>query len=239
MGQIDEVSDVFQDPPFKHRSTSGSDQLLSQMVNQRRAAQWSVWFLRDASTILHDIMTRYHIDRIILGGAEEVTAEMARLLPKAVASRLVDRVRVPVTAKAGDVLEVAMPVIERLERQQERELVSDLVTIALKSSPTVEKAVAGWEAVLDAVNQGRVHRLVYPTGVSLTGFQCAGCDVLLDHCPPDCKCPYCAGSLDEVEDILWYASERVLNTGGRTEEIRDPEARAYLETNGRIGAFLR
>jgi peptide chain release factor subunit 1 len=239
MGQIDEVSDVFQDPPFKHRSTSGTDQLLSQMVNQRRATHWSEWFLKDASTILHDIMIRYNIDRIILGGAEEVTAEMARLLPKAVVSRLVDRVRVPVTAKAGDVLEVAMPVIERIERQQERDLVGDLVTIARKSNPTVEKAVAGLEAVLDAVNQGRVHRLVYPTGFTLNGFQCAGCDVLLDHCPPDCKCPYCASSLDAIEDILWYASEKVLNTGGRTEEIRDAEARAYLENNGGIGAFLR
>lgn len=239
MGQIEEVSDVFREPPFKHRSTSGSDQLLSQMVNQRRAAQWSEWFLKDASATLHDIMNKHNVDRIILGGAEEVTAEMARLLPKTVASRLVDRVRVSVTARAGEVLEVAMPIIERIEREQERELVENLVTIARKSNPTVEKAILGVEAVLDAVNQGRVYRLVYPSGFMISGYQCAGCDVLLDHCPPDCKCPYCSNPLEQTEDVFWYASERVLNTGGRNEEIRDPEARAQLEGNGGIGAFLR
>jgi peptide subunit release factor 1 (eRF1) len=239
MGQIEEVSDVFQDPPFKHRSTSGSDQMRSQMVNQRRAAQWSEWFLKDASAILHDIMTKYGVDRIILAGSEEVTAEMSRLLPRAVASRLVDRVRMAVTARAGEVLQMAMPVIERIAREQERDLVNDLVTIARKSNPTVEKASLGVDAVMDAVNQGRVHRLIYASGLDLGGYHCAGCEVLLDQCPPDCRCPYCSSPLEEIEDLLWYVTEKVLNTGGRSEEIRDAEARAMLESHGGIGAFLR
>ncbi len=239
MGQIEEVSDVFQDPPFKHRSTSGSDQMRSQMVNQRRAAQWSEWFLKDAAAILHDIMNRYSVDRIILAGPEEVTAEMARLLPRAVASRLVERVRMAVTAKPADVLQTALPVIDRIAREQERELVNDLVTIARKSSPTVEKAILGAEAVMDAVNQGRVHRLIYAGGLAIRGHHCAGCGVLMDHCPPDCGCPYCSTPMDETEDLLWYASEKVLNAGGKSEEIRDSEARAGLEAQGGIGAFLR
>jgi peptide subunit release factor 1 (eRF1) len=239
MGQIEEVSDVFQDPPFKHRSTAGSDQMRSQMVNQRRAAQWSEWFLRDASTILHDIMKQYSVDRIILAGPEEVTAEMARLLPKAVASRLVDRVRMAVTAKGSEVLQMAMPVIDRIAREQERELVSDLVTISQKSNPTVEKAVLGVNAVMDALNQGRVHRLIYSSGLALSGYCCAGCEVLMDHCPPDCKCPYCSSELEETEDLLWHATERVLAMGGRSEEVRDSEARAQLGLGGGVGAVLR
>lgn len=239
MGQIEEVSDVFQDPPFKHRSTAGSDQMRSQMVNQRRAAQWSEWFLRDASTILHDIIKEYSVDRIILAGPEEVTAEMSRLLPRVVASRLVDRVRMAVTAKGSEVLQMAMPVIDRIGREQERALVNDLVTIAQKSNPTVEKAVLGVNAVMDALNQGRVHRLIYSSGLAMGGYQCAGCEVLLDHCPPDCKCPYCSNQLEETEDLLWFATERVLTMGGRSEEIRDSEARGQLESRGGIGAFLR
>ncbi|MCU0574344.1 MAG: hypothetical protein MUC41_15310, partial [Syntrophobacteraceae bacterium] len=68
---------------------------------------------------------------------------------------------------------------------------------------------------------------------------CAGCGVLMDHCPPDCGCPYCSTPMDETEDLLWYASEKVLNAGGKSEEIRDSEARAGLEAQGGIGAFLR
>lgn len=239
MGQVEEVSDVFQDPPFKHRSTSGSDQMRSQMVLQRRAAQWSEWFLKDAADILHGIITEYQVDRVILAGPEEVTAVFQRLLPKTVAARVVERIRMAVTARANDVLELALPVIERMERGQEQTLVDDLITIGRKSKPTVEKAVLGISATLDAVNQGRVYRLVYPCACKSAGCQCSGCDVLLDHAPGDGKCPYCSTVLDEVEDLIWYASERVLSLGGRTEEIRGAEARAKLESAGLIGAFLR
>jgi peptide subunit release factor 1 (eRF1) len=144
-----------------------------------------------------------------------------------------------VTAKGSEVLQMAMPVIDRIARGQERALVNDLATIAQKSNPTVEKAVLGVDAVMDAVNQGRVHRLIYAGGLAIKGYQCAGCEVLLDHCPADCKCPYCSNPLEETEDLLWFATERVLNTGGRSEEIRDPEARSLLESHGGIGAFLR
>ncbi len=69
MGVIEEVSDVFQDPPVKHRSTAGSDHMRSQMIFQRRAATWSNWFLKDVSDILHDLIKRLHIDRILLAGS--------------------------------------------------------------------------------------------------------------------------------------------------------------------------
>ncbi len=239
MGQIEEVSDVFQDPPFKHRSTSGSDQMRSQMVLQRRAAQWSEWFLKDAADILYGIINEYQVDGVLLAGPEEVTAVFQRLLPKTVAAKVVKRIRVSVTAKAGEVLELVFPVIEQIEREQELSLVEDLITIARKSNPTVEKAVLGMSATLDAVNQGRVYRLVYPCACKSPGCQCGGCDVLLDHAPGDGKCPYCSTSLEEVDDLFWYASERVLNLGGRTEEIRGAEARTRLESAGMIGAFLR
>ncbi len=239
MGQIEEVSDVFQDPPFKHRATSGSDQMRSQMVLQRRAAQWSEWFLKDAADILNSIMVEYQVDRILLAGSEEMTAVFHRLLPRTVAAKVVERIRVSVTAKAAEVLDLALPVIERLEREQELSLVDDLITIGQKSRPTMEKVVLGLSATLDAVNQGRVYRLVYPCACKSPGCQCGGCEVLLDHAPADGKCPYCSTPLDEVEDLIWYASERVLGMGGRTEEVRTPEARAKLEAVGLIGAFLR
>lgn len=239
MGQVEEVSDVFQDPPFKHRATSGSDQMRSQMVLQRRAAQWSEWFLKDAADILHGIISGYRVDRVILAGPEEVTAVFQRLLPKTVAAKVVERIRIAVTAKAADVLELALPVIERMERDQELSLVRDLITIGRKSNPTVEKAVLGLSATLDAINQGRVYRLVYPCACKSAGCQCSGCDVLLDHAPGDGQCPYCSTPLEEVEDLIWYASERVLSLGGRTEEIREPEAKSMLESVGMVGAFLR
>jgi len=239
MGVIEEVSDVFQDPPVKHRSTAGSDHMRSQMVFQRRAATWSGWFLKDVSDILHDIIRKYHINRILLAGSEDVTAELQRLLPKVVLPRLVNRVRISASAKANEVFELSFPFIEKLEREQELALVEDLVTVAQKTEPGPKKAVLGLNATLDAVNQGRVHRMLYSSGVKLGGYRCPSCDVLLDQAPPERKCPYCSKLLEGIEDMPWLASERVLTMGGRSEEIRGAEAHKQLNAAGKIGAFLR
>ncbi|GLI33253.1 baeRF10 domain-containing protein [Desulforhabdus amnigena] len=239
MGEIDEISDIFQEPPVKHRSAAGSDHMRSQMIFQRRAAKWSEEFLKNVSDTLHDIMFEYDIDRILLGGPEEVTAELQRLLPKTVSARVVDRIRVSVTAKSNEVFDAAFPLIEQLEKEQEASLVQDLITTAHKSKATGVKAVLGFDATLDAINQGRVYRLVYPNGLRMNGYHCAGCDVLLDHSPSDKLCPYCSKPLTEIEDVIWPASERALDMGGRIEEIRSAEAVALLNGAGQIGAYLR
>jgi peptide subunit release factor 1 (eRF1) len=239
MGIIEEVSDVLQEPPVKHRSTAGSDHMRSQMIFQRRAATWSGWFLKDVSDILLDLIKKYYIDRILLAGSEDITAELQRLLPRALAPRVVDRVRISSSARASEVLDLSFPVIEKLEREREMVMVEDLVTIAQKTEPGVKKAVLGHNATLDAVNQGRVHRLLYSSGVKLGGYRCRSCEVLLDQAPADSMCPYCSKPLELVEDMLWLASERVLEMGGRSEEIRGAEARKQLDAAGKAGAFLR
>ncbi len=239
MGSIEEVSDVFQDPPVKHRSMAGSDHMRSQMVLQRRAAKWSESFLKDASDRLNDMVRRYDIDGVLLAGPEDVTAELLRMLPKRVASRVVQRMRMAVQAKPSEVLDLSFPIIEQIENQQERSIVGDLITIARKANPTMEKAVLGINGILDAVNQGRVQRLLYPRGGKIPGFQCTTCDVLLDHPPAHGKCPYCSHPLTQVEDLVWLASERVLAMGGKIQEIRDKEAQDRLRNAGAVGAFLR
>ena len=238
-GSIQELDEAFQSPPVRHRRTAGLDHMRSQMVLQRRAATWSGWFLKEVSEILHDIIQNQEIDRIILGGQEDITAELYRLLPKAAAARVMDSIRIAITAKASEVLQISTPVLEKIEHQRERELVSDLITIAQKTQSKQEKAVLGFDATLDAVNQARVYRLVYPTGQRIAGYQCPSCDVLMDQGPENKKCPYCSQLLDEVDDLSWLASERVLAIGGKLEEISDSEARSKLEAAGKIGAYLR
>jgi len=116
------------------------------------------------------MVRRYDLDGILLAGPEDVTAELLRMLPKRVASRVVQRMRMAVQAKPSEVLDLSFPVIEQIESQQERSIVGDLITIARKANPTMEKAVLGINGILDAVNQGRVQRLLYPRGGKSQGF---------------------------------------------------------------------
>lgn len=238
MGEVEEISDIFQSPPFKHRSTAGSDHMRSQMTLQRRAATWSNWFLKDVSDTLHNIAQEHDIDRILLAGPEEITAEVQRLLPKSAASRVVERLRMPANAKSREVLELSYPVIERIEKDRERYIVEDLITMARKAK-SGEKAILGFSSVLSTINQGRVYRLIYSSGLKMMGYRCASCDVLLDHAPGSGLCPYCSKQLEGRNDMVWLASERVLNMGGTVEEIRSERMRVELDAAGKIGAFLR
>ena len=239
MQTIEELDKAFQTPAVRHRRTAGSDHLRSQMTLQRRAATWSGWFLKEVAEILDEIIRNQAIDGIILAGQEDIIAELQRLLPKAIALRVVGSARIPANAKANEVLEISMPLVEAIERKRERQLVEDLVTIACKPQPKLEKAVLGLDATLDAINQARVYRLVWPAGRKTAGCECPTCETLMDQPPLDGNCPYCSGSLVEVDDVIWLASERVLAMGGKVEEIRDPEACAKLEAIGKVGAYLR
>lgn len=239
MGQIEELEDAINIPPVRHRKTTGSDHMRSQMVFQRRAETWSAWFLKELAERLQDLTVRYQLPHLILMGPPEVTAEFFRLLPRSLQERVVDRIRMSVKAPEKEVLEACLPVIEKRERAIEEKLVRDMITAASKSGSTVEKAVMGLNGVLDAVNQGRVYLLVYPSGYAVSGYYCPKCEVLLDHVPEDESCPYCSADLEEMDDIIWLASEKVLTSKGRIEEVKSPEAKKYLEENGFIGAFLR
>ncbi len=239
MGEVEEVEEAFQTPAVRHRSTAGSDHMRSQMVLQRRAATWSRWFLKEVADALHDMIEEHKIDRVILAGPEDVTAELKRLLPKGVLSRVAARVRASVAAKPQELLELITPVLRSLDASRERDLVNECITTARKAQNESAKAVLGLDAVLDAVNQGRVYQILVPADFTAPGWHCPSCAVLLDHSPKDEVCPYCSGPLNPMDDVVWAACDRVLGFGGKIEEIGDPEAAGKLVSAGSIGAFLR
>ncbi len=239
MGEVEEVEEAFQTPAVRHRATAGTDHMRSQMVFQRRAATWSHWFLKEVADALHDMIEEYSIDRVVLAGPEDVTAELKRILPKGVLARVAARVRASVTAKPKELLEAVIPVLRELDAAQENDLVTECITAARKAQSETPKAVLGLDAVLNAVNQGRVYQILVPIGFSAPGWHCPTCDVLMDHAPAASACPYCSTALNDVDDVVWAACDRVLAMGGKVEEIGADGAKEILKKEGPVGAFLR
>ncbi len=239
MGEVEELEEAFQTPAVRHRATAGTDHMRSQMIFQRRAATWSHWFLKEVADSLHDMIEAHGIDRVVLVGPEEVTAELKRILPKGVLARVAARVRAPVTAKPKELLDVVLPALRELDAARERDLVAECITSARKAQAESPKAVLGLDAVLNAVNQSRVYQILVPAGFSASGWHCPACDVLLDHAPSEETCPYCSGSLQEMDDVVWAACDRVLALGGKVEEIGTDGAKETLQKDGPLGAFLR
>ncbi len=236
MGQIEEIEDAINIPPVRHRKRSGTDHMRSQMVFQRRAETWSNWFLKDVSERLRELIREYETPHLILMGPQEITAELYRLLPKSLQDKVIERIRMNVKARASEVMEALAPAIEKRERNIEIKTVDDLITSANK---TPEKAVLGLNPVLSAINQGRVYLLVYSSGFRTNGYYCPKCEVILDHAPEDANCPYCGYNMEKTEDLVWLASEKVLTSNGKIEEVRSEEAKEKLNNFGHIGAFLR
>lgn len=230
--QIEEHQEAFAEASVRHIKNTGSDHGWSQMNIQRKADEHARWHLKNVSDLIGDLAARYELDRLVLAGPTVVTSELFSLLPKRLRQRVVDIVALPVEAKPHEVLRETLAIEEKVERAVEVEMVEELVTASAKN----ERAVLGVSPTLEAVQEGRIWKLLYADGSDLHGSECRQCQVLFPEGKK--RCPYCKGLLSKVEDLPERLVSMVLNTGGRAELVREQAAR-QLSENGGVGAFLR
>jgi peptide subunit release factor 1 (eRF1) len=89
---------------------------------------------------------------------------------------------------------------------------------------------------LNAVRERHVNTLVYAEGFRQAGGQCPGCAALYTENAGSCM--YRGAGVKPVGDLLEIASDYVLQSGGRIEQVKG-EAAVKLQAVEGIGAFLR
>ncbi len=99
-------------------------------------------------------------ERLVLGGTEDTTAALAKLLPKAMQAKLVGTFRAEMFASDEDVIKAGMRVVEEAERVEEEDVVRKLIETALAGG----QAALGREETLQTLSEGRAHRLVVAAG---------------------------------------------------------------------------
>jgi len=170
------------------------------------------------------------VHRILLGGTEETVAQFTALLPKAWQGRVIGSFHVEMEAGHAPVMERAMSVAQRVEREREARLADSLVTAAAKG----REGVAGLHATIAAVLAGQVQTLVFRDGLCAPGWTCTGCgSVGVDPAP---ACPFCGKGLEPIADVVEHAIRRVLAEGGEVDVLPSETGRGLA---GGIGAFLR
>lgn len=232
LGDIEENEEAFAGADARHIKSAGSDHLRSQMNIQRKGDEHAHWHLKSVAGMTSRLAQQYEFDRLILGGTTEVTAELFGLLPKALRTRVVRQIALPVQANEADVLAETIKVEEEVERARESDLVERLITAAKKN----QKAVLGVTDTLLALQEGRVWQLVYTDGLKVAGAKCTNCGALFSQQLE--RCIYCAKPLRAVDDLIQLAAERVIDAEGKVEQMRGPAA-ARLNEFGKIGAILR
>lgn len=115
-------------------------------------------FHREVVGRIQELVQEHKTQRVIIGGSEEAAHAVQRLLPDKLAQKVVTVMPIPVRYAPHEVLSHVLPAALEYERQQEMALLDQIINLAKSGG----RGALGKEAVLSALDQGRVETLVAP-----------------------------------------------------------------------------
>jgi peptide chain release factor subunit 1 len=168
-------------------------------------------------------------DHLVLGGPEEITAELERELHPYLRERIASRIHLPMHAADDEIRAAAEDVEAGVERAREAAIV-DRLRQAVGSRTG---GVAGLDGVLEALVARRVDTLVVSEGFEAPGWRCRSCAWVGMR---GRTCPVCDAAMEQVGDVVEEAVEEALAQACRVAVCR---ANPDLDVLGRVGALLR
>ena len=233
LGELEEHSrQGFDQKKVRHTKTVGMNNLGAAGHAQQKADEEVRINLRHMIKQMDNLVAQAGIQRLILAGSLEMTAQFRTLLPKRLASRVIGTVHLPIDASSEAILNATVPVAEQFERETEEALVTDLVTSRAKQGGVA----LGLAHTLHALNQGRLWQLVYSKSFHGSGYECTACGALFSS---ETLCSICGAPVHPVEDVVERAVDHAISKGVKIEVIRAEKAESDLTNVGGIGAFLR
>ena len=165
---------------------------------------------------------------IITGGSDDAVAKVREMLPRAVSEKIMGSFHAEMFANVNDVFEKVKPVISETESMAEKAVVSDLLTAAGKG----QNAVIGIEDVLNALQEGRIMKLIFIKDFKDSGYACRNCRNLSKQ--KVSVCPYCKGGMEDVNYLIDLAAQRAVEQGSQIEVITENKE---LSDAGGIGSL--
>ncbi len=197
---------------------------------QRHEDQEARHNLRDAAEWAADYLTRQNVTRAVISGTEENLAVFKSQLPRPLADKVVGSINLDVNASPAEAWERAYEVAQTSQKQQEQDLLEQVITLAHKGGA----GALGLEDTLAALQQGRVHQLLIDPSLRRSGAQCAHCSAVLVERHE--ACPYCGGKLQPSSDVVNLAVHAAVDAGLKVSTL-EPNKR--LAEVGQIAAVLR
>ena len=233
LGQIEEhVHEGFGPDRVRHIKASGTDHIASASRIQRKADERVRLNLKHMLKMTDWLVQSRHLNRLIIAGKREMTAELRDVFPKRLTALVIGHVDIAIDATASEVLAATQPIAEAYEKVADVDRVNHVITAAAKT----EKAVAGLGRTLQAVHSDRVWQLIYSEDFRAPGFECGKCSGLFSVAKTACQ--YCGGAVEAVPDVVERAVEQSLRNGAQVEVVSG-EAAASLASAGGIAAFLK
>ncbi len=228
MGEIERQADVFDaDVPGRHDQGG-----WAQARFQRHTGFHVHEHLKHVLQRLEHYYYAQPFDRLILGGPEEALSEFEKMLPPVLRQRLIGTFHIAARSGPQDVLAKAASVFQTYERAEEEALVARIAESAEAGGP----GALGLTATLEALNEGRVHKLVVANGLTAAGAECPNCRLLLEQTGQ--PCPACGAATRDLPDVIERAVQRAYEENGGVEVVFGRAAET-LQARGGIAAELR
>lgn len=160
---------------------------------------------------------------IIVSGPDEAVEALRRMMPPGMAAKVLDNVHIEMFAVTPDIVKLVSSVDAAARECEDTALVAALITEASKGG----RAALGWHDTLQAISDGRVHRLVLPPRVTLPGVQCPE-----GHFLATCSlkfCPICGEQLWQTPDIAENAVRVAMRTDSIVHFLAPEAARALAD----------
>jgi len=229
LGELEEYGEVHTpDVPARHKR--GGWFSLSGHRFERHIDYHVSLYIKDVVKKLESFLSAEKIERIITGGSDDAAAKVKEMLPKAVNEKIVGSFHAEMFANVNDIYEKVKPVIRGIENAEEKALVSDLLTAAAKR----QYAVLGLDNVLNALQEGRVMKLIFIKEFKDGGYECRNCRHLSKQ--KVSACPYCKAEMEEVNYLVDLAAQKAVEKGAMVKVVTENKE---LSDAGGIGAFLR
>jgi peptide subunit release factor 1 (eRF1) len=189
--------------------------------------------LQDVARHLAGLARHEPFDRLVLAGPDEMTSELAGLLPRPLAQRVIAVMPGDLSMTTHEILEKTLAIERRIEREVEARILQELLDNAGPNG----RATCGLEPTLDALWQKDVRTLVVADGVHVPGSECPACGRLEKG--RVVVCPKCGAAMRETHDLFHRAMARVVEQTGRVEVVHDAAAERLQTEGDGLGALLR
>jgi len=229
LGEIEEYTEVRSDDvPGRHKK--GGWFSLAERSYERHIDYHVELHLKDVIRELGSFLTGEYVGRLLIGGSEEAVSRVREMLPQRVSEKIIGTFQADMQSGIKEILEKADPILKEFEEKREEEDVAELVTKAMKN----ENAVIGVEDVLNALQDGRIMKLLFLKDFKKSGLLCLQCGYLTTQNVK--TCPYCKGNMKKVRYLVDHIAQKSVEQGALIEVVN---RNTQLREAGSIGAFLR
>lgn len=185
--------------------------------------------LRHAASAAFALFQAQGFEHLVVAAPPQLVGALERDLHPYLLERLRGRLPVEPSASLEEIRTAALEIEAEIDREREAALIERL----REQVATEARGVAGLDAVLDALREHRIERLVVSSGFAQRGWRCGACHALATV---GRTCRLCGSEMVAIDDVVEEAVEEALTQGLRVDVCI---GNADLDVLGRIGALLR